>query len=246
MKNKGQWRPSKFVYKNNKLIASRDAKELSISSRLVGDIVASYYDRYLKQHAKGLLLDLGCGKVPLYHAYVDFITDCICVDWKNTVHKNPYLDLECDLNLDIPLATAQFQTILLSDVLEHIREPEHLWSEISRLLHAGGKVILNVPFFYKLHETPFDYYRYTEFILSHYAIKYNFRVEILQAIGGIPEIACDIAAKQFLRLPLLGKLFSSFIQWSCSMFLSTSLGKKLSASSSKHYPLGYFMVITKN
>ena len=80
MKNKEFWKPSKFIYKNKKLIASRDPKEVSISSRLMIDIIAQFYDNYLKLYARGNLLDLGCGKVPLYEAYKDYIIDNTCVD----------------------------------------------------------------------------------------------------------------------------------------------------------------------
>ena len=45
----------------------------------------------------GYLLDLGCGKVPLYLIYKSHITDSICVDWGNSLHGNDYIDSECDL-----------------------------------------------------------------------------------------------------------------------------------------------------
>lgn len=81
MKNKDLWKPSKFVYKRGNLIASRDPNEVGIGSRLISDIIAAIYNKNLKLHAKGKLLDLGCGKVPLYNSYKDYISDNICVDW---------------------------------------------------------------------------------------------------------------------------------------------------------------------
>ena len=92
MRNKEKWSPSKYIHKKGKLVASRDRKEVGIGSRLIADLVAELYDRNLKQHAKGKLLDLGCGNVPLYGAYRELVTDNICVDWGNTLHKSEYLD----------------------------------------------------------------------------------------------------------------------------------------------------------
>jgi hypothetical protein len=69
MRNCDDWKASKYVRKNGRLIASRDPKEVGISSRLITDRIAECYDANLKLHAKGRLLDLGCGKVPLYDAY---------------------------------------------------------------------------------------------------------------------------------------------------------------------------------
>jgi hypothetical protein len=96
MQNKEHWRPSKFIYKNGKLIGSRDPAEVGVSSRLIADIIASFYDQHLKRYARGRLLDLGCGKVPLFATYHDLVTEVICVDWGNSLHENCYLDLELD------------------------------------------------------------------------------------------------------------------------------------------------------
>jgi len=61
MKHRDSWKPTKYVYKKGKLIASRDPNQVSIGSRLIADLVAAMYGCGLRQHAKGKLLDLGCG-----------------------------------------------------------------------------------------------------------------------------------------------------------------------------------------
>ena len=62
-------------------------------------------------------MDLGCGKVPLYIAYRDLVSDIICVDWENTQHENEYLDLEYDITKVLPFVNEEFDTIILSDDL---------------------------------------------------------------------------------------------------------------------------------
>ena len=83
-------------------MASPNPDDVAVSSRLIADIVASYYDTYIRGYACGKLPDLGCGKVPLFDAYRDFVTQNICVDWGNSLHENEYLDLECDLTRTLP------------------------------------------------------------------------------------------------------------------------------------------------
>ena len=39
MKNKDSWQPSKFIYRKGKLIASRDAQEVKIGSRLIDAVM---------------------------------------------------------------------------------------------------------------------------------------------------------------------------------------------------------------
>ena len=162
MKNIETWVPSKFVFKRHRLRASGNPKQINPGSRLIGDLVASCYHEYVKSHCRGRLLDLGCGKVPFYALYREYVSETVCVDWSNSLHESDHLDAECDLTQDLPFADASFDSILLSDVLEHIPTPERLWREMARLLKPGGKVLLNVPFFYWLHEEPYDYYRYTK------------------------------------------------------------------------------------
>ena len=154
MKNREQWKPSKYVYRKGRLRASRDPKEVGVGSRLIADITARLYDEHIKDNAKGRLIDLGCGKVPLFEAYKDYVTDNVCVDWENTLHKNPYLDVECDLTKRLPFGDAEFDTVVLSDVLEHIPQPELVWHEIARIMRSGGRLLMNVPFYYWIHERP--------------------------------------------------------------------------------------------
>jgi SAM-dependent methyltransferase len=245
MNNKDKWTPSKFVYKNNKLIGSRSPGAMHVGSRLMADIVAAWYDTYLPQYAKGKLVDLGCGKVPLFEAYRDYVTDNICVDWENTRHQNEYLDYECDLSQDLPFPDGEFDTIILSDVLEHIPQPEKLWQEMSRILQPQGVALINVPFFYCLHEAPYDFYRYSEYALRRMADLAGFRIIILKPLGGTPEILADMLAKHFQFVPVIGKSLAIAVQSLVSLFGKTTPGQKISAETSQAFPLGYFLIAEK-
>lgn len=246
MKNSKSWHSTKFIYnKRGKLVGSKNLKELSISSRLIANIVASFYDENIKKYVNGKLLDLGCGKVPLFEAYKKFASENVCVDWSNTLHKNKYLDFECDLTKALPIENEEFNTIILSDVLEHIPQPEFLWSEMSRVLKKGGKILMNVPFHYRLHEAPYDYYRYTEYALRRFAKLSGFKIITLSSIGGIPEIIADILAKYLKGILIVGNLIANIIQNITLFFVKTSIGKRISRKTGIGFPLGYFLVAEK-
>src|SRR3981081_4719597 len=134
MRNSETWAPSKFVVKRGRLRASSDPKEITPGSRLISELVATSYQALVKNHWRGRLLDLGCGKVPFYALYREYVSETVCVDWSSSVHVGDHLDAECDLTKDLPFADASFDSILLSDVLEHIPTPERLWREMARLL----------------------------------------------------------------------------------------------------------------
>jgi SAM-dependent methyltransferase len=245
LKNRGGWKPSKFVYKDGRLQGSRDPKEVSISSRLNADVTARWYDHYLPIYAKGKLLDLGCGKVPLFEAYSKRVSDITCVDWSASLHRNEFIDVECDLSNPLPFPDGSFDTIILSDVLEHIADPMQLCIEMARVLARNGALIMNVPFMYWLHEQPHDYYRYTEFALRRFATSAGLTPIELKATGGVPEILTDIMAKSVVRLPVLGGAIATALQSMTLWFTRTKLGQSVSAKTGTRFPLGYFMVAVK-
>jgi SAM-dependent methyltransferase len=244
MRDPGSWQPSKFVYRRGKLIASRDSAEVAVSSRLMVDQVARCYDANLRRHAKGRLVDLGCGTVPLYRAYADFVTDVTCVDLGGTAHAR-HLDAECDLNEPLPFADQSFDTIVLSDVLEHIARPELLWAEMARILASGGEILVNVPFYYWIHAGPYDFYRYTEFALRRFVESAGLELIQLDAIGGAPEVLADIVAKTFAAVPLVGRPVAVAVQWTAQTVSSTRIGERISSVTSKTMPFGYFLIARK-
>ena len=248
MKNIENWSPGKYVIRNGRLRATRDRSKLKRSSRLVTDLVAARYEKAIRTYAKGDLIDLGCGNVPLYLIYKDRVNSVTCVDWPNTRHKIDHLDHEVDLTGNLPFPDNAFSTLILSDVLEHIPNPDHLWSEMHRILLPGGVAIINVPFFYWIHEEPHDYYRYTSYALERFANNSKFKVISLEPIGGLPEVFADLVAKKPRMIPIIGHLFRKLttilIQKITWVFVH-SLGKRLSEKTSKQFPLGYFMIVEK-
>jgi SAM-dependent methyltransferase len=245
MRNQDKWEPTKYISQNGHLKASRNPSHVAISSRLVCDLIALHLSRGLKEHASGRLLDLGCGNVPLFAFYKDLVSEITCVDWANTVHTNEYLDFECDLTQPLPFPDQRFDTVILSDVLEHIPEPETLLSEIARMLSPSGKVLITVPFFYWLHEEPHDYYRYSEFALKRFIKKSALNLIEITPIGGAPEIVTDIFAKNVVRFPIVGTSLARLSQGLTSGFISTGIGAKVSASTKLNFPLEYFVVAAK-
>ncbi len=238
MKNRAQWRPTKFEMHRGQLRGSRDARELGIGSRLISDLVAAQYQAQLPGHARGALLDLGCGKVPLYAAYAPHVDEIICVDWAPGEH----IDQSCDLSQPLPFGPDRFDTIILSDVLEHIPEPALLWREMTRVLKPGGKIVMNVPFYYSVHAHPHDYYRYTNFALERFARLNALELVYLVPIGGIVEIMTDLCAKALSKLPVAGPPLAMATQAVVGAFGRTRPGARVARVSSRHFPFGYFMI----
>jgi SAM-dependent methyltransferase len=224
---------------------SRKPTDLSISSRFSADMVAPYYEKVIRAHAQGRLLDMGCGYVPLYETYRDLVSENICIDWDNITHVNPYLDHIVDLTNALPFESCSVDTVLLTDVLEHIPEPMNLICEIARILRPGGKLILGVPFLYWLHEVPHDYYRYTEFALRRFCQRNGLRVLELLPYGGLPEVLLDLISKGLNFFPRKLAVALRPFHGIASLLSKTKLSRKLSERTRSSLPSGYMLCAQK-
>lgn len=238
MKAIEQWAPSKFVFspKRNRWVANRT--HVSPGSWYIVDLFAPVYERAIRAHARGRLLDLGCGMVPFYGMYKDHVTENVCIDWAHSLHANPHLDVVADLNQPFPLPDATFDTVLCSDVLEHIAEPAAFLREAARVLKPGGTLLLMVPFFYWIHEQPHDYYRYTEFALRRLLTQAGLAVDSIEAYGGYPDVLVDLLCKGVARRSWLVKPLVAI----ATPLTRAGFLRRWRERSSATFPLGYVAV----
>lgn len=240
MRNVEHWQPTKFVRTRRGLAPSRDPGEVGFRSRMVASRQATAYEAALLAHASGVLLDVGCGKVPLYGVYRNRVDEAVCIDWANTAHPSPFLDYEVDLNRPIPLPDSRFDTVLATDVLEHLANSVLFWTEMARLLKPRGKIILGVPFLYWIHEAPHDHHRYTEYRLRAFCEENTLKVLSLEPYGGPAAVILDLIGK---NLP--GHGLSAAYQACSRWLLETVPGRMLDSRRARLFPLGYTLVAQK-
>lgn len=246
MRQRERWKPSKYVIRGGHLRPSSDRSELAVSSRLIASLITNKYQPAIRQYARGLLLDLGCGKVPLYETYREYVTENICADWPSSTHGNEHLDIFVDLSSPLPFADGSFDTILSSDVIEHLPDPRLAFLEMSRLLKPGGILLLNTPFLYMLHEIPNDYYRFTRYAIQRLADTAGMEVVRLEEIGGAGAVIADLISKAFTSLPIVGSPLSMAMQTLGKCFAGTKQADTKRARNLARFPIGYFLVARKN
>jgi SAM-dependent methyltransferase len=236
MKNKEKWIPTHY---------QKDAHG-RIPGTHMHKIIGHAYEKIITRHASGLLADIGCGVVPYYMMYKDLVTDNICIDWA-AEGEISFLDFTADLNKDtIALETGSVDTVLCTDVLEHISSPNHLFSEMTRILKPGGKLILTVPFIYWIHSAPHDHHRYTRYKLQDFCQTNNLQTLSIDEYGGLPEIIYDLVWKGYYynnfpltRYFLFGwRVFGRFLY-------NRKFVKKITAKTKESFPLGYILVAQK-
>lgn len=133
-------------------------------------------------HLGGRLLDFGCGSKPYKSLFT--VEEYIGLDYENEghPHKNEQIDVFYD-GSNIPFDDNTFDSILCSEVFEHISDLPQVIRELSRVLKPGGKMLITCPFVWPEHERPYDFARYTQYSLRKDLEKEGIQIMIMDKSG---------------------------------------------------------------
>lgn len=126
--------------------------------------------RHFQRLRSGKVLDVGSMHSP-YKKYIPH-TEYKRLD----VDSETQPDICCDI-YEIEWEANYFDTIIATEVIEHLYNPEKAVEEIYKILKPGGICILSTRFIYCYHPFPKDYYRFTQDSLSHILKNFS-KVEI--------------------------------------------------------------------
>jgi SAM-dependent methyltransferase len=167
-------------------------------------------------HLKGRLLDFGCGSKP-YKNLLE-VDEYIGVDFVNEghPHDNEQIDVYYD-GKTIPFPDNSFDSILSSEVFEHVFNLPEILKELERVLKPGGKILITCPFVWKEHELPHDYARYTLFALEDMLQKNNFTIRVINKSGNFIQVISQLVVLYFYdtgyskvkKLPVIKQIFES-------------------------------------
>jgi len=127
----------------------------------------------------GKCVDIGSGNSPYKSYILDKVDEYITVD-NGKIHQHMFQTskekfVDADIK-QLPFESDSIDTIILTQVLEHIDEPFVALKEIKRVLKKDGILILSVPFIYHAHATPYDYFRFSEYGLRKICTDHNFEI----------------------------------------------------------------------
>ena len=140
--------------------------------------------KILPRYSRGVVVDLGCGDKP-YREYAR-AKKYIGVDRKNG-------DVISDV-LKTPLKDNYADTVLSTQVLEHVQNPQQLLRESYRILKPGGYLILTTPMVWPIHDDVDDYWRFTDLGLRYLAKTAGFKVVDCRPMGGFISIIWQMTA----------------------------------------------------
>jgi SAM-dependent methyltransferase len=182
------WKPqphSRASTKTSRLAAAlRELLDLQFGS------ISKDVSKFLKT-VRGRMLDVGCGDQPFRHL-VPAGVDYTGIDRGEALHNFGYGNSETRYFTGDrwPVNDEDYETIVCTEVLEHVLNPATFLAEARRTLVPGGRIFLTVPFAARWHYVPNDYWRYTPSCLAKLLESNGFeRIEVYSR-GNELTVAC--------------------------------------------------------
>ena len=134
--------------------------------------------RGVKRHASklsGTMLDFGCGIKPYRKLFT--VEQYVGVDIAESGHDDTlkHADAYYD-GKTIPFPDGHFDSVLCSEVLEHVFNIDQILGELHRVTKPGATMLLTIPFAWDQHEVPYDFGRYTEWGIRYLLEQHGFEV----------------------------------------------------------------------
>lgn len=163
--------------------------------------------RYVHKDQK--VLDFGCGEMP----YAPLVAD------RKAIYLGADFGNEADVSITadglIGLEDASVDVVISIQVLEHVRNLDTYFAEISRILKQDGVLLLSTHGTWLYHPHPEDHRRWTRVGLVHDIEARGFVVRDIESIVGPLGTTTMIRSTGFAvflrRVPLIGGLVAGMI-----------------------------------
>lgn len=142
----------------------------------------------------GNVLDVGSGRyrryTPLFTNMKSYKTLDRDGEWKPDIIGSAE---------SIPLEDNSIDSIICTQVLEHVQHPWVALKEMQRVLKPNGVLLLTVPQLNELHEIPHDYYRYTRWGLETLMTEAGLKVEVMDQRGTIHTSLAQLFIRNWIE-----------------------------------------------
>lgn len=141
------------------------------------------------KYISGKVLDFGCGTKP----------------YQKLFNADQYIGVEIDIpgeykdkriiyydGKHIPFEDKAFDSLISSEVFEHVVNIDEIVKELNRVLKPGGNALITVPFVYPRHCWPNDYRRYTYEGIKNLLTSNGFEIVKCESNAGYIESIAEL------------------------------------------------------
>ena len=166
------------------------------------------YARYIT----GDVLDIGGGEQNRYKKLFQYQT-FTALD----IRSGPKVDIVASAD-NIPLPDGSKDSVLSTQMLEHVKYPEKCVQEMYRVLRKGGHALITAPQWNELHSEPHDYWRYTKYGLIELFERNGFKLVEYEQRGGFFSVLGQMWIRYCIdrfnlhQHPIAGRIASKLFQ----------------------------------
>lgn len=206
-------------------------------------ILLKKYIQQFGSYITGKMLDVGAGETDRYARYFKY-SERVTTD----VQPGENVQVVAEAH-DMPFDNASFDSVVCTQVLEHVPNQWKVVAEIGRVLKSGGYALISVPQTAELHEEPHDYWRYTKYGLIQLFTENGFDIVGIEQEGGFYTLMAqqrihycihrfNLYERRFLGR-IMSKLFA--LCGKCAMIRDA----RSRNATNKRYTIGYVMLARK-
>jgi len=150
--------------------------------------------RHCLPYIKGRVLDLGAGTAKYKSILMKRASEYIACDIKKTKD----VDVICDVE-NLIFSPESFDTVVSTQLLEHVNNPYRVIKEIKKVLKIGGNAVITVPFMVPYHPDPYDNFRFSKEGLEKIFKFENFEIIDSGIYGGFFMVVSEIVHFSFFN-----------------------------------------------
>ncbi len=191
--------------------SSRKKIDLDLSKSKMRKMLSPiYYSQYkltipiTQKYIRGNLIDIGCGYSPYKAILSKNVSKYEGID---IIPYNEDVTYLGNILVKNPFRENQFDCAISFEVLEHIPNFDHFLKQIHKIIKPNGYFIISVPHLSRLHEEPFDFYRFTKYGLIEIFTRNRFDIVEIASKGSLLSFlghqVSNLFVSAFWQIPLL-------------------------------------------
>ena len=206
-----------------------------------------HLDKFLKDVSpqfKGVVLDIGGKKRNTRGEFTPPVQAVTSWQYVN-IDEQAAPDIKASAD-DIPLPDNHADFIVMTELLEHVPNPEAVLREAQRLLKPGGKIFVTMPFLYQVHADPYDYTRWTADMLRMKVQEAGFSAIDIAPMGGLFSVIYDLLRAHIYRACTPGTFsFKVKVKVLSLAACGFSCMDRCASASQNHITTGWALTATK-
>ena len=195
------------------------------------------------KYVSGDVLDVGGGEKNRYKNLFTY-KSFTCLD----IYEGEGIDIVASADA-IPLPEASKDSILSTQMLEHVKYPEKCVQEMFRILKKGGHVVITAPQWNELHSEPVDFWRYTKYGFIELFERNGFTTVEYHQRGGFFSNAAQMTIRYCIdrfnlqNHAIIGRIFNRIFQISGTFAIF--LDRVDTSAANRKHAIGWCFVFTK-